>query len=144
MQAEHISVLSPTHPHRSTHSFSPDSKLNRFLILRAGQEIATSPLQRPGQYVLYETLLLALKKCTSSTSLCVSQPSHHYKPQASCLHSAWTPQQPYAIREEPTAAILINIDLVSTYPSGSVWNSRYCISTPTANNPQSILGSCLG
>lgn len=58
MQAEHISVQSPPHPHRSTHSFSPDSKLNRFLILRAGQEIATSPLQRPGQYVLYETLLL--------------------------------------------------------------------------------------
>lgn len=43
-------------------------------------------------------------------------------------------QQPYAIRnEEPTAAMLINIDLVSTSPSGSVGNSRYSISTPTAN-----------
>lgn len=53
-------------------------------------------------------------------------------------HSAQTPQQPGAIREEPTAARLINIDSVSTYPPGSVPNSRYCISTPTANNLKSI------
>lgn len=59
---------------------------------------------------------------------------HRWQPQASRFHhSAWTLQQLCAIREEPTAAILINIDLVSTYPSGSVQNSRYCISTLTAN-----------
>lgn len=85
---------------------------------------------------LFTSSLSHTLKHTSSISLFLplSQPSHRRWPQASCLHhSARTPQQPYAIREEPTAAILINIDLVSTYPSGSVRNSRYCISTPTAN-----------
>lgn len=80
-------------------------------------------------------LSLTLTLCPSLSS------THSQQPGARCLHhSARTPQQPYAIREEPTAAILINIDLVSTYPSGSVRNSRYCISTATANTTHGQYG----
>lgn len=135
------------HLRTDQHSFSLHSKPNRFLILRPGQKIATSPLQGLGQYVQHEALLfsiLALSLTHTNTLpsmflfLLLSQPSAHHQPRASCLHhSAQTPQQPYAIREEPTAAILINIDSVSTYPSGSVRNSRYCINTPTANTTHS-------
>ena len=123
----------PKYAHLNLHS-----KLNTFLP-EPKQKIAKSPLQRPGQYVLYEALSSSLIHTnTSSLCLSLSQPSHHHQPQASFLHlSAWTPQQPYAIREDLIAAILINIDLVSTYPSGSVLNSRYCISAPTANTTHS-------
>lgn len=122
-------------PHRK-HSFSLRSKLDRFLIPGPGQKIATSPLQRLGQYVQH----------LRSLSLSLAHKHSHYVPRSFLFflrpllvtslrrhHSAQTPQQPCAIREEPTAAILINIDSVSTYPSGSVANSRYCINTPTAN-----------
>lgn len=145
MQVEHRVCI---HLRIDQHSFSLHSKLNRFLILGPGQKIATSPLQGPGQYVQHEALffpLLALSLTHTNTLtstflflLFFSQPSAHHQPRASCLHhSAQTPQRPYAIREEPTAALLINIDSVSTYPSGSVRNSRYCINTPTANTTHS-------
>lgn len=82
---------------------------------------------------------LTLTSTLSSLSLGASALSHHHQqPRASCLlHPARTPEQLYAIREEPRAAILINIDSISAYPTGRGWNSRYCISTPRANTAHS-------
>lgn len=77
--------------------------------------IATSPLQRPGQYVLYEALFLfSLTLChrySAFMSLCLSlSPLFIASLRRPAHHSARTPQQPFAIREEPTAAVFINID----------------------------------
>lgn len=66
----------------------------------------SSPLSRSPPQIL--CLHVSLPFSCSLFTASLRQPAHH---------SARTPQQPYAIREEPTAAIFINID---SDPSGSV------------------------
>lgn len=108
--------------------------MNRFLIPGPGQEIEASPLKRQVNMYRRKPSSLSQKTHRRRVSLPLAWLHQPSPPRASCSHrSTWTLQQPDAIRAEPAAAILINIDLVSAYPpSGSAPNSRYCISANTS------------